>query len=211
MRPGTIATRGVLAEVLLERVRQDAKFGADRDHPSVDQRVEGFPTALAMRYGVPHEAFAKETCERAFREGRGTWADIAVEEVAEAIGAEDEQARRAELVQCAAVFVAWIEAIDRRAGMAIAPHSPMPSKSPGGAWAYLVGGHLELGCEGARYVRSAVANIGSVSVGYVREGCACDPTPSDERLPAPVGRPRWACEGSLPSLAILEERPAVPE
>lgn len=213
MRPGTIATRGVLAEVLLERVRQDAKFGAERDHPSVDPRHEGFPTALAARYGVPHEAFAKESCERAFREGRGTYADIAVEEVAEAIGAEDEQARRAELVQCAAVFVAWIEAIDRRAGGAIAPQSPMPSLAPGGAWAYLVGGHIELGCEDSRDVRSAIANIRSVSVGYVREGCgcACDPTGSDgQTCPRPDGRPLCASGGSLPSLAILDERPAVP-
>ena len=47
------------------------------------------------------------------------YADIALEEFAEAIEAvanEDTAALRTELVQTAAVLVAWIEAIDRRTG-----------------------------------------------------------------------------------------------
>lgn len=163
MRPGTIATRGVLAEVLLERVRQDAKFGSDRDHPSIDPRFAYMPELVACAHGFPVEAVAKQACEAAFREGRGTWTHIAIEEISEAICADDDTARRAELVQVAAVAVAWIEAIDRRAGMeACAPPAPQ-SPGQGGAAAYMADGHIELGC------------------------------------------------GSLPSLAILDERPAAPE
>jgi hypothetical protein len=43
------------------------------------------------------------------------WVDILEEEVAEAAAESDPAKLRAELVQVAAVAVAWIEAIDRRA------------------------------------------------------------------------------------------------
>lgn len=161
-RPGREATRGILREVWEERARQDAKFGAERDHPSVDPRYAHSPVLLTVIHGIPSEYGAKRACDNAFREGHGSWAHIAIEELVEAICAVGEQDRRAELVQVAAVAVAWIEAIDRRAGMeASAPPAPQ-SPGQGGAAAYMADGHIELGC------------------------------------------------GSLPSLAILDERPAVP-
>lgn len=46
--------------------------------------------------------------------GTGTWSDILVEELTEAIEADNDEDLRAELVQVAAVAVQWIAAIDRR-------------------------------------------------------------------------------------------------
>jgi hypothetical protein len=77
---------------------------------------------------VPEESGAKARCEQRFGLGIGTYGDIFIEEVAEAIGAANEDRLREELVQCAAVAVAWIEAIDRRkaAGPATADATGVP-------------------------------------------------------------------------------------
>lgn len=65
---------------------------------------------------------AMNVTDKSFAEGHGTWADILLEEVAEAL-AEDEPARvREELVQVAAVAVKFIDAIDR-AGVPVSPES----------------------------------------------------------------------------------------
>lgn len=108
----------VLLDVTTERMMQDRKFGADRDIPSVYDTSGCDPgneeRILRLVYDTPSEAGAKGVCEDAFARGCGTWAHILVEEVAEAIAAPDDVARRAELVQCAAVCVAWCENIDRR-------------------------------------------------------------------------------------------------
>lgn len=111
----TPTTQPVLNEVLAERIRQDEKWG-EQNWPSF---VDGMAGRVrngyrAAYYGVPTEAQAKYVTEVHFKERVGTYADIFVEEVAEAIGAPDEDHLREELVQVAAVAVAWIEAIDRR-------------------------------------------------------------------------------------------------
>lgn len=110
VREGHPATILVLDEVRRERELQDVKWGVQR-HQSV---LAMEPEARAMHYGIPTEARAKERCEEAFKEGLGTWADIAVEELAEVVCARDDVVRRGELVQLAAVCAAWIEDIDRR-------------------------------------------------------------------------------------------------
>jgi len=102
----------VLVEVMRERERQEELWG-EQTHPSVSF-PEAAPATREAIYGVPSEAVAKDRCERAFRDGVGTYADIAVEEMAEVIAAGNEADRRAELVQLAAVCVAWIESIDRQ-------------------------------------------------------------------------------------------------
>lgn len=114
-------TRGVLAEIQAERERQDARWGV-QDHPSVASELierEGGvkPGRLCKEYGVPSPHMARAACEGEASAGEATFAGILVEEVAEAIGAaaESEARVREELVQVAAVAVAWIEAIDRRA------------------------------------------------------------------------------------------------
>ena len=109
----------VLADVTEERERQDAKWGTDRDIRSVpeipcDIGDVLIPTITEL-IGIPSEERAKRCCDENFRQGTGSWAHIAVEELAEAVEAKTDAERRAELVQLAAVVVAWIENLDRRA------------------------------------------------------------------------------------------------
>jgi hypothetical protein len=73
---------------------------------------------MAEQYRLPSAGVARTSCEGRFRQGEGTWADILVEEVAEAIEAavlHGDEGLRAELVQVAAVAACWVECIDRRA------------------------------------------------------------------------------------------------
>ncbi|TVT56105.1 hypothetical protein FNH05_08785 [Amycolatopsis rhizosphaerae] len=94
-----------LAEIAAERARQDARWG-EQNHPD-GTGAPADETAAAT---------ARRTCEDNFRDGKGTWRDIFLEEVHEALAEADPVRLRAELVQAAAVAVNWIEAIDRRNG-----------------------------------------------------------------------------------------------
>ena len=102
----------VLVEVWEERDRQDARWGEQShdDDTGPDRRIvstSGPDNAeLADR--------ARARCDRMHRKGEGTWEQILTEEVLEAYATDSEERLRAELVQVAAVAVAWIEAIDRR-------------------------------------------------------------------------------------------------
>ena len=111
----------VLVDVLTERTRQDDKWGV-QNHPSVDPaRVvrSGRSAAeyLTEYYEIPTARRAQDMCQWYARLGRCTWAHIAVEELCEAVEAAvtSDAACREELVQLAAVIVAWLECIDRRA------------------------------------------------------------------------------------------------
>lgn len=108
-------TRRVLDLVAAERARQDARWG-EQNHPSVpDAREAGDGAAIyaCAILGVPDAAIAR---------GEGTWAHIALEELAETIeaatlvaqGKADVSTLARELEQLAAVAVAWREALDRR-------------------------------------------------------------------------------------------------
>lgn len=110
----------VLNDIRAERDAQDEKWG-EQNHPDFDQVLltrEGgcTPERMAEEYEVPTETRGRNLCELAFSRGEGTWAHIAVEELAEAIGTcnEPPERLREELIQTAAVLVAWVEAIDRR-------------------------------------------------------------------------------------------------
>lgn len=96
-------TSRVLAEVADERARQDAKWG-EQNHPD----GTGSPARV-----LDAEA-ARLECKRQFAEGTGTWLDVLEEEVSEAYAEADPDKLRSELIQVAAVAVAWAEAIDRR-------------------------------------------------------------------------------------------------
>lgn len=93
----------VLSHVRDERESQDAKWG-EQNHPdgtgSIQYRV------------IADQARAK--CNARAKAGALTWRDILQEEVAEAFAEEHEDKLREELIQVAAVAVAWVEAIDRR-------------------------------------------------------------------------------------------------
>jgi hypothetical protein len=105
-------TKGkVLDEVYQERTLQDRKWG-EQNHLSVS------PWAFPFDYMAPPESYLKERCERRKATGSIAWADILIEEVAEAISSacgKDSTGLRAELIQVAAVAVAWVECMDRNA------------------------------------------------------------------------------------------------
>jgi hypothetical protein len=105
------ATDRVLQEVALERVHQHQKWG-EQNHP-----MGMGPGLLAwmVACGTGADA-ARELCEAQFKEGRGTYALILWEEMAEAFAEAGPEAQRKELLQVAAVAVAAVEAIDRAAG-----------------------------------------------------------------------------------------------
>lgn len=99
---------GILEEVAGERVNHLDKWGV-QDHPS-------------FRYVSDVGEFKKKAdYYKAIWDARKrmdvmSWDVILLEEVYEACSESDDNLRRAELVQVAAVAVAEIEAIDRRAG-----------------------------------------------------------------------------------------------
>jgi hypothetical protein len=103
-------TAAVLDEVAAERVRQDATWG-EQNHPDgtgpEEEILAAWPAASLATY-------ARNNCQRQAEMGIVTWLDILGEEVAEALAESDPARLRTELVQIAAVAVAWAEAIDRR-------------------------------------------------------------------------------------------------
>lgn len=99
----TTTEHAVLDEIRVERENQDAKWG-EQNHP------DGTGGHGRLRDADQ----ARRECKRQFAEGSGTWLDILDEEVAEAYAEDDPAKLRAELIQVAAVAVAWVEAIDRR-------------------------------------------------------------------------------------------------
>lgn len=99
----------VLNEVVRERRSQDAKWG-EQNHP--DGTGPNYPWHLVGTAEQIRERM-RAACDQEHREGNGTWVSIALEEFAEAVAEDNPRELRKELVQVAAVFVAWIESIDR--------------------------------------------------------------------------------------------------
>lgn len=97
------AVHFVLAELRAERERQHAKWGE-----------QNLPDGTATEGDREIAECAQMMCQQAAADGTITFRHIAEEEVCEAFAESDPVKLRAELVQCAAVFVQWIEAIDRR-------------------------------------------------------------------------------------------------
>jgi hypothetical protein len=97
--PGAAVTR----EVIAERVRQDAHWG-QQDHPN--------GTGVYSMQAAAERS--RRVCEQNAYNGTISWADILREEFHEALAESDPAALRAELIQVAAVAVAWVENIDRR-------------------------------------------------------------------------------------------------
>lgn len=112
----------VLGEVRAERTHQDDMWGADRDQPN----GTGLPGSL-------HDSRkARSLCKQAFEQGRGTWRHILDEEMCEAFAESDPHLLRAELVQVAAVAVAWIENLDRNIALEAMKVSAPSRSSIGG-------------------------------------------------------------------------------
>ena len=94
-------THDALYEVNEERQKQDAKWG-EQNHP--DGTGEKYKLLADMN---------KDLCNKAAAAKKLTYRHILAEEVYEAFAEEDPKRLREELVQVAAVAVAWIEKIDR--------------------------------------------------------------------------------------------------
>lgn len=120
-KPPAMQAGGVVHEVLKERARQDAKWG-EQNHPDLSPEFDGAEVGeVHEEMGVLLADDAKAQVERRARRGALGYADIALEEFAEAIEAaalRDTKALRTELIQTAAVLVAWVECIDRRTAKA---------------------------------------------------------------------------------------------
>jgi len=101
----------VLDEVAAERARQDAQWG-EQNHP--DGSGPRVAHGSGIDYMENHAKHARRVCQGAAKDGTLTWRHILLEEIFEALAEEDSAALRTELVQVAAVAVAWAEAIDRR-------------------------------------------------------------------------------------------------
>lgn len=105
-----MSTAHVLTQVSIERRNQEEKWGQQnwasfRRMPIVDRLA-----SLGICFT---EAEAKANCDTAYKEGRLLYSHIFMEEVIEAMSADTPQDLRKELIQVAAVAVAWIESLDR--------------------------------------------------------------------------------------------------
>lgn len=89
--------------ILAERDRQRAKgFADDQDFPD---------THTMQMERDRQEHVARTACDNAMKIRRVTWEHILREEVAEALSAMSDDARREELLQVAAVCVRWARSI----------------------------------------------------------------------------------------------------
>ncbi len=109
----------ILIEIDSERDRQDEKWG-EQNHPDgtginwMDQITPAFGWS---ENPSEHTAnLAKRSTNRAAKNGKLTFLQILLEEVAEAFAETDTKKLRTELIQVAAVAAQWVEAIDRREG-----------------------------------------------------------------------------------------------
>lgn len=101
-------TAGVLGEIAGERLAQDEKWG-EQNHP-----MHKSPELAA----IPNTVLAnlwKANNDSRVEEGALAWDGILLEEVYEALAETDPAKQREELIQVAAVAVAAIECLDRRA------------------------------------------------------------------------------------------------
>lgn len=101
------ARENVLDDVRTERVRQDNRWGEQNWPDGTGEFASDDRSAV----------LAKQKCEQRRAAGKMTWRDVMHEEIAEAFATVVPLDLRAELVQVAAVAVAWVEAIDRRFGL----------------------------------------------------------------------------------------------
>jgi hypothetical protein len=107
---------GVVGEVIAERARQDAKWG-EQNYPDGTGPhllpLYGTEVNLDLRTGAELARIFKAKCG-GNAPHEDNWRDVLLEEVFEAVAEDDSESLRTELVQVAAVAVAWVESIDRR-------------------------------------------------------------------------------------------------
>jgi hypothetical protein len=106
------ARAAILTRIEAECERQEAKWGV-QNHPDGTNAAEW---RVACRR-------AKRHCDKAAEEKKLTWKHILEEEVCEAFAEVAPDALIEELIQCAAVIVSWIAAIERRGPCKVTPEN----------------------------------------------------------------------------------------
>lgn len=110
-----------IRDLIEERRKQDEKWGV-QNHPDFYSWVGGVMDGETSReagrrrcraLGIPTEEEAREALLKSAQRNNTNWAQILLEEVSEAISA-DPDAIRDELIQVAAVAIAWVECLDRQ-------------------------------------------------------------------------------------------------
>lgn len=109
------ALTGVLAEVADERARQDERWG-EQNHPDGTGPENWWPGIFRLPMSKA-ASIAKQQVDFDAKNDRVTYAEIFLEEVFEGLCEANPTRLREELIQVAAVAVAWVEAIDRRAAV----------------------------------------------------------------------------------------------
>lgn len=100
-------------QISMEVDRATKKFGDQQDIPSISPEASRrSDDRRAALYMMPSEHMAKATTDQRMKDKKLSWADIAVEELAEVIGAKNDAERRDDLIQLAAVCIRWISKID---------------------------------------------------------------------------------------------------
>src|ERR1051325_10333245 len=95
--------REIFEDIADERTRQDEKWGPQNHSDGTGDK----------NYKQLAESI-KQQEQYAAKYSQTTWDLILLEEVFEALAEEDVTKLRTELIESAAVIVAWVEAIDRR-------------------------------------------------------------------------------------------------
>ena len=105
-------TTEMIMRMMTEIWRQDEKWG-EQNHPSFPSEEFTPHWRRPAYYCIPTEEAAKSSTEAMFRAKQGTWGDILIEEVAEAIEAADDDHLIEELIQVAAVALQWAGSVER--------------------------------------------------------------------------------------------------
>ena len=108
--------RRIFWEIRAERARQDARFG-EQNHPDLagDAETQCDAREMFARYAGNYRDINDGTFDPRDTDPRQDWTGILLEEVYEALAESDPVKLRTELIQTAAVCVAWVEHLDRRA------------------------------------------------------------------------------------------------
>ena len=112
----TLADLRAITALLTERTAQDAKWGEQNHDDGTGPHTRVLRVGLNVDLDTGAELAARLTgsCQAAFNNGEGTWRHVILEEVGEALAEDEPDALTTELVQTAAVTVAWMGAIERR-------------------------------------------------------------------------------------------------
>ena len=199
MNAPTEAMANVLKLLIKERKRQVRMWGEENlpdFAPHLINRpggVEG--SELAKHHGIDFHR-AVNACDEAEAQGNLSWMHILTEEVGELLIADGHDELRDELVQVAAVAVAWVEAIDRKGAAEQAKRCKEGRHKKGR------NKHVYLG--GAQWVVECEACGGAVSF-YTRESDEDRPTEDEQAAIEDVGQAALTYLGNLGGEASPEE------